>query len=162
MSSSSHEKGARAEREVVEIFDCGGFNQAQRSRSGAAQDRGDLAGVDNLTIEVKYYTDVTRALREGLAELVVEKENNKTRWGVLCIKRKYRGWYAVMPLDEFVDMYAQLVRPGGERRIAPPIARRREPRGAVKRQKENPGELFGAAKKLRDARLAREASDGGA
>ena len=119
MTKSKAEKGARGEREVVEIFDAAGFNQAQRGRAGATDDRGDVAGIQDLTVEVKNYNDVNRALIAGMKELAVEKVNNKTRWGVLCVKRKYRGWVAILPLDEFALMYAELAKPTGERREMP-------------------------------------------
>ena len=48
-TTPSAAKGARGEREVREIFEAGGFLQAQRSRAGAAEDRGDLAGIPDLT-----------------------------------------------------------------------------------------------------------------
>lgn len=111
-TTPSAAKGARGEREVREIFEAGGFLQAQRSRAGAAEDRGDLAGIPDLTVEVKNYKTITSAIGDGLRDLTIEQANNKTEWGVLCVKRPRRGWIAVMPLDEFVRLYRQANRAG--------------------------------------------------
>ena len=128
--SKASEKGARGEREVVAIFDAVGFNEAQRGRAGATLDRGDIAGVYDLTIEVKNHTDVTRAISTGIRELEVEKINNKTRWGVLAVKLKYSGWVAVMPLEEFAAMYSQFKKPGGAKSEVPVVQDGRKGRGA--------------------------------
>lgn len=153
MPNNASNKGARGEREVVEIFDAGGFNQAQRARAGAVNDRGDLAGVHDLTIEVKNYNDIAKAVTIGMAELEKEKINNKTRWGVLCVKRKYKGWVAVIPLHEFVALYAVVARPGGERHPLPEV-QKPHPRGIVRIQAER------KAARLEAERLAVEAAGG--
>lgn len=109
MTTPSAAKGARGEREVVEMFRAAGFTQAQRSRAGAEEDRGDLASVPNLTIEVKNWNRPLEAIACGLIELEVERRNNGTDHGVLFVKRPRKGWVAVMPADRFVALYAEHV-----------------------------------------------------
>lgn len=107
MTSAASAKGAKGEREVIAIFDAAGFGQAQRGRAGAEHDRGDVAGVPALTIEVKNRKDVTTSISLGLRELAVEKKNNKTKWGIVAVKRPRLGWVAVMPLEEFAELWAK-------------------------------------------------------
>jgi Holliday junction resolvase len=108
MPTPSAAKGARGEREVVTMFRDAGFLQAQRSRAGAEEDRGDIASLPGLTVEIKNYSDIGRALREGLDELKTEKANNHTPDGVLFIKRRMKGWVAVMPAEDFVALWARI------------------------------------------------------
>jgi hypothetical protein len=115
-------KGARGEREVEALWEAGGFLQTQRSRAGREDDRGDLAGIPHLTVEVKTYSDLARSIRDGLTDLVREQANNRTRWGVVFAKRRMKGWVAVMPGEEFVRLYAALYGIEEAERVARPSA----------------------------------------
>lgn len=108
MTTPAKRKGARGESEVIRLWEDGGFPQAQKTPDGAMLDRGDVAGIPNLTVEVKTYTDFADAVSRGLLDLAREKQNNKTPWGVLFAKRRNKGWVAVMPADEFVALWAKV------------------------------------------------------
>lgn len=58
-----------------------------RPRAGAARDLGDIAGVPGWTFELKAYTDLTRAVRDGLADLAIEQANAGTPYGAVIVKR---------------------------------------------------------------------------
>jgi hypothetical protein len=92
----------------VELFQAGGFLQAQRTRAGATDDLGDLASVPDLTVEVKNIDDLAVAIQRGMADLIREQVNHKTRWGVLFAKRRRRGWIAVMDGEAFVRLWASI------------------------------------------------------
>jgi Holliday junction resolvase len=113
VSSRSANKGREGENQVKAIFEAAGFEQVVRGIPGAAHDRGDLAGVPELTIEVKNIDDLAVSLARGTAELAIEKVNNRTPWGVLAMKRRRKGWIAVMPLEEFAEMYAAFMKEKG-------------------------------------------------
>jgi hypothetical protein len=59
-----------------------------RPRAGAAHDLGDIAGIPGWTLELKNYTDLMRAVRDGLADLDVEQANAGTRYGAVIVKRR--------------------------------------------------------------------------
>jgi hypothetical protein len=69
-----------------------------------AADRGDLAGVPGWRFDIMDYVDVARAIREGVDDLVVEREYAGTPYGAAIVKRARRAdpldWYFVMPLGE--------------------------------------------------------------
>lgn len=103
MSNAAKRKGSEAEAAVRDVLRGAGWG-VERVPAGVAQDRGDLAGVPGWTFEIKSYTDVARAVREGVDELDVERENAGTPYGAAIVKRPRRTdplhWYFVMPLGE--------------------------------------------------------------
>lgn len=105
---ASRRKGAGGELEIVQMFRAAGFLQAARALSGAAEDRGDVAGVPDLTVEVKCWDNFQESVNVALNELAVEQQNNHTRWGVGFVKRRRKGWVAVMPAEQWVALYAAL------------------------------------------------------
>lgn len=118
MSNPSKRKGTDAEVKLLAWLKANGHKDAVRNPPAGAKDVGDLCcsvltspgdGVydpdDAMTwwepcvIEVKSWKDVAAAMRQGIAELEVEKQNAGTGHGVLVLRR--RGvtdpgeWYAV-------------------------------------------------------------------
>ena len=87
MTTPSARKGSNFERSIVGYLRDWFGSHLSRPRAGAAKDLGDLAGLPGWTIEIKAYTDVARAIREGLAELDVEKANAGTPYGAVIVKR---------------------------------------------------------------------------
>lgn len=112
MTTPSKRKGDQGERDIIALFQQAGFLQAQRARAGAELDRGDIAGIPDLTCEVKCYTDFLQSISKGLLDLERETANNETRWGVLFAKRRMKGWVAVMPAEEFIALWAAIHRLG--------------------------------------------------
>jgi len=60
----------------------------ERIPSGMREDRGDLGGIEDFTFQLKSYTDTTRAVRDGLADLEVQQANADTKYGVVIYKRR--------------------------------------------------------------------------
>ena len=107
MSNPNKDKGDRAERELVAWLRQNGYPLAERSRAGWADDRGDILGVHDLTIEVK--SAKTMRLGPWLDELDVEKSNGGTRDGVLVVRRPGwpdpGEWFAVRRLRDEFDLF---------------------------------------------------------
>lgn len=116
--NASKAKGTAAETALVRWFIEHGHPHARRNPPAGARDIGDIGGIttaegETVTVETKSWKDVAAALRQGIAELEVEKANAGTAHGVLVVKR--RGvtdpgeWYAVRRVadDPEIGLFAQ-------------------------------------------------------
>lgn len=115
MANPSKEKGMRAERAVAEWLKANGHPNAERSRWGWTDDRGDIDGVDDLCVEIKDQKKID--LSEFLKELERETANRKTNFGVLIVKKRLTmdvdEWYAVMPAKAWITLFNLLKEIGG-------------------------------------------------
>lgn len=109
MSSKSKQKGSAAERAVITYLRKVGYTRAERRLAGDVNDRGDVAGVNDVCIEVKNHARME--LGQWVEELIVEVENAKAKTGAVIHKRKGKGnakdWYATMPVWLWVDLIQQ-------------------------------------------------------
>lgn len=102
MSHPSKAKGDRAELEVCKVLaDLLGLPVRRKLGAGRADDTGDIAGIPETTIEVKNYTDTTRAITDGLADLEREQANAGTTFGAVLVRRRGGRWVAVMPIENY-------------------------------------------------------------
>lgn len=100
MSRMSRTKGAKGEREVIALARAHGFT-AVRTRSGAGQVRGDIAGIDGFAVEVK------RAERESVRTWFAQAaENCGTDIPVVAHRRNGGQWLATLELDELLALIA--------------------------------------------------------
>ncbi len=100
MTSPSKRKGDAGEREVAkELADRLGLPVRRKLGAGRKDDEGDLEGVPGWTLETKSYTDVLRAINDGLADLAREQANAGTTFGAVLVRRRGGRWIAVMDLD---------------------------------------------------------------
>lgn len=89
MTTRSARKGNTFESQLIVPYLRDQFGpHISRPRAGAAHDLGDIAGIPDWTFEAKNYTDLMRAVRDGLADLEVEQTNAGTRYGALIVKRR--------------------------------------------------------------------------
>jgi Holliday junction resolvase len=99
--SRSRNKGARAERDVVAYLRANGFPYAERRLSGGVDDRGDVAGVPGLVIEVKDRT--AHSFPEYVRQLEAEVSCVGVGAGLVIAKRAgttdVGSWYAVTRVD---------------------------------------------------------------
>ena len=99
--SKSKAKGTAAETAVVEFIKSKGRPYVERRSLNGLNDRGDIAGLPLVVIEVKNHARMT--LSEWIEELLVEIKNDKAETGVVIHKRKGKGkakdWYATMPVE---------------------------------------------------------------
>jgi len=111
MASRSKIKGSTAERDIVNYLRASGWPHAERRLAGAADDRGDIAGVVGICIEVKNCARME--LAGWVDEAVLEQANSKSDYGVVWHKRRGKP----NPADWFVTLtggqFAQLLHDAG-------------------------------------------------
>jgi Holliday junction resolvase len=105
MSSAAKAKGSKAERDVVNYLQTW-FPYAERRLAGATEDKGDIAGVNGVCIEIKDHAKM--ALSGWIEEMTLETKHAKAWTGVVIHKRKGKGspadWYASMPVSVWVEL----------------------------------------------------------
>lgn len=101
--SKARAKGTAAEREVVRYLQ-NWWPAAERRALSGNKDKGDVAGIPGVVVEVK------AAQRQELAawkrETLVECQNAGVDLCVLVVKRPYKGvveWDAYLPRAQFED-----------------------------------------------------------
>jgi hypothetical protein len=115
MTHPNKAKGTRWESAVRDFLSVRLGHRVERIPAGAAEDRGDLAGLPGVCVECK---DVARV---ELSSIVDEAANEARNCGggtlpVAVVKRRRRTTddsYAVMPLWAWADLYARAY-PGQE------------------------------------------------
>lgn len=99
--SKSKQKGTAAETAVVNWLQSKGRKHVERRALSGLLDRGDIAGIPAVVIEVKNHARMT--LSDWLKELEVEMHNDKADTGVVIHKKvgtqDVGKWYATMPVD---------------------------------------------------------------
>src|SRR5690606_26084911 len=106
--SRAKDRGTRAETAVVHTLRAAGFVHAERRALNGNQDRGDIAGIPGLVIEVKNHARL--ALAEWAAEMETERDRDGARYGV--VRHKRRGhtnphdWYVTITGSDFLRLLA--------------------------------------------------------
>lgn len=99
--SKSKQKGTSAETAVVNWLQSKGRKHVERRALAGLLDRGDIAGIPGLVIEVKNHREMK--LSAWLKELEVEMHNDKSDTGVVIHKKTgtldVGKWYATMPVS---------------------------------------------------------------
>ncbi len=97
MTHPNKRKGNQAELAVTRALHELGWPNAERTRSGWTDDRGDIDGIPGIVIEVKNHQKL--AIPEWLKELDTETLNAQAEHGVLVVKRRgttdAKHWYAI-------------------------------------------------------------------
>ena len=110
MTSPQKRKGSAAELAVAKWLNRLGWTQAERSRAGWTDDRGDIDGMPGVVIEVKNCK--TLSIPAWLRELEVEMKNAKAWTGTVIAKRKGStdpaDWYAIMPASVWAELLLEL------------------------------------------------------
>jgi hypothetical protein len=105
MSNAAKAKGSKAERDVVKYL-LTWFPYVERRLAGATEDKGDIAGVNGVCIEIKDHAKM--ALAGWVEEMILETKHAKAWTGVVIHKRKGKGdagdWYATLPVSMWVDL----------------------------------------------------------
>ncbi|MFC8985151.1 hypothetical protein [Streptomyces sp. NPDC057115] len=104
--SRSKAKGTAAETAVVRFLQAAGFAQAERRTLGGTQDRGDIAGIPGVVIEVKNHA--RDQLPAWVAEAELERDNDRATLGVVWHKRRGTTdpgrWFVTMSGDQFAAL----------------------------------------------------------
>jgi len=106
--SRNKAKGTSAETAVVNYLIANGYVHAERRALAGVNDKGDIAGLPGVCIEVKAHKSYS--IPAWLKELAVEKVNAKAQVGILVVKPVGVGsantgnWWAIMPLSEATEL----------------------------------------------------------
>lgn len=104
--SKARAKGTAAEREVVRYLQ-NWWPAAERRALSGNKDKGDVAGIPGVVVEVKAAS--TLQLAAWKRETLIEQENAGAEVALLVVKRPYKAvaeWDAYLPqnpLDNLVD-----------------------------------------------------------
>lgn len=105
--SKAKQKGTLAETAVVELLKQVWPTAERRALSGI-NDKGDVAGINQIAIEVK--NQKSYKISEWLKETKQEQLNAKADYGVLVIKpngvgvSRVQDWWAVIPLSDLITL----------------------------------------------------------
>lgn len=87
--SAQRAKGTRFESAVADFLRGAGFPHAERRALNGAKDKGDIAGVLDVVIEVKNQS--RQSLAEWLDEALTERDNAGASIGAVWFKRRGKG-----------------------------------------------------------------------
>ncbi|MFE9192041.1 hypothetical protein ACFYL6_20795 [Micromonospora sp. NPDC007208] len=108
MTNPNKTKGSGAERAVIEHLRATGWPHAERRLAGASKDRGDIAGVPGVVIEVKNCTRTE--LAAWLAEAEQERINDHADLAAVWHKRRGKSaaadWFVTMDGATFTRLLA--------------------------------------------------------
>lgn len=108
--SRSKAKGTAAETAVVRFLQAEGFAQAERRTLGGVKDRGDIAGIPGVVIEVK--NCARQELAAWVAEAELERDNDGASLGVVWHKRRGTTdpgrWFVTMSGRQFAALLREL------------------------------------------------------
>lgn len=100
----SHAKGTRAETAVVQWLQAHGRPHVERRALQGTRDRGDIAGIPGVVLEVK--AGARLEIPRWLAETETEQVNDGAAMGLLIVKPKGVGdtrvgdWWVIQRLEQ--------------------------------------------------------------
>jgi hypothetical protein len=107
--SKSKQKGTAAETAVVNWLQSKGRKHVERRTLNGSSDRGDIAGIPCVVLEVKNCARME--LSKWVQELEVEIHNDKAETGVVIHKKKgttnVGEWYATFPVSLWFTLLEQ-------------------------------------------------------
>jgi len=110
MANAQKAKGSALELLLVKYLRPLFGEHVGRGVAGATDDRGDISGLTELTVEAKSYGSLGDGINAGLRDLPAEQANNGHRWGVVVAKRRGKGraedQVVAMTFGQFCDLYA--------------------------------------------------------
>lgn len=108
--SAAKRKGTAAETAIVDYLRTAGFVQAERRTLNGAKDRGDIAGIPGVVIEVK--NCARQELSSWVNEAELERDNDNATLGVVWHKLRGRtspaDWFVTMSGAQFVNLLREL------------------------------------------------------
>lgn len=109
---NSRDKGARGEREIVEIYKAEGFDVHRTPMSGGMQWKGDVQGVPGIHVEVKRAENLR--LWDALAQARADCPAGDIP--ALHFRRSRSPWFVAVPLPDFLGLIhapGQIIRSSG-------------------------------------------------
>lgn len=116
--SKARTKGTTAERDVVAYLRKAGWPDAERRALAGNKDKGDVAGIPGVCIEIK--AQERPMLAKWARELQVEMANAGAGFGLLVVKRAYKPvarWDAYMTPEQLLGLTMPLG-PGEDRWVS--------------------------------------------
>ena len=105
MANPRKQKGTAAETAVVDYLNSHGFAGVERRTLSGKNDKGDVAGIPWLCLEVKNHKQMQ--LAQWVDEAEIERRNAKARFGAVWHKRIGRTdpglWYVTMSGETFTE-----------------------------------------------------------
>ena len=112
MTTRQTAKGDAAEREIAtKLALLTGYPVRRKLGAGRADDAGDLDGIPDTCAQVKNFADITRAVREALDGLEVQKVNAGALHAVAFIRRPGGRWFAAMSLEDWATLHREATKP---------------------------------------------------
>ena len=112
MANRAKQKGTLGESLVAAYLVDQGFGACERRALNGSTDKGDIAGITNVCIEVKRANRIE--LGSWLNELDVEMRNANARFGAVWAWRRGKAspadWYVVMPGHVFADLLREALK----------------------------------------------------
>jgi hypothetical protein len=110
--SKSKQKGTAAETAVVNWLLSKGRKHVERRSLNGVNDRGDVAGVPGVVLEIKNCAKME--LSAWLKELEVEMKNDSAWTGTVLHKRKGKSnvdeWYCTMPASVWLKLIKEIMK----------------------------------------------------
>lgn len=104
--SASKRKGTAAETAVVNWLREHGWPSAERRALAGNADRGDIAGIVGVVLEVKAKKEMD--LSGWVKEAETERRNDGADFGIVIAKKRgttdVGEWYAVMPVEQLAAL----------------------------------------------------------
>lgn len=109
MTSSSKRKGDRAELEVQGIFREHIGTGRRALGAGRLDDKGDIHGVPELTVQVCDWANVAQAVRHKPIEAETQRIVAGTPYGCSFVRLRGGLWRVVMTPEQFFALYREAV-----------------------------------------------------
>jgi hypothetical protein len=109
--SAAKKKGTAAETAVVTYLRAMGFAQAERRTLNGNKDRGDIAGLPGIVIEVK--NCARQELAAWVQEAELERDNDNASLGAVWHKLRGKAhpadWFVTMSGEQFVHLLREFM-----------------------------------------------------
>lgn len=104
--SKQRDKGTRGENAVVEALKVSGYKTVERRALNGVKDRGDIAGLPGVVVEVKNHDSYAGKLAGWIDEAKLERLNASADLGVVWHRRKGKSdaleWFVTMTGEQFI------------------------------------------------------------
>lgn len=106
--TDSRAKGDRAEREVVKLLtEQSGFHVSRARTPGEAADCGDILGVPETVVEVKWRASVADSIRIGIPQALAAAERTGQPWATVWVRLPRGGYVVAMTPEHWLAMHRE-------------------------------------------------------
>ena len=117
MANPQKRKGDAAELECARLINqLTGFPAERKLGAGRAEDTGDIYGVDDTTVQVANWKNISDAVRLKPRECTGQQANAHTKYGCTWIRLRGGEWRVVLTPEQW-GAYARAASPPGQRDV---------------------------------------------